>query len=450
MSPSYPISENALRWLELILNERFGHSWKLSKNGSILELSLAGETGKIYFDNLSKDLNEAHSNQPFSLWDAEAEGWNSVLGEPLPAPGFEILPSPLIEQKDNHYLVHYDIFGLTYWMLARVEEIDRKDLDEHERFPATSSHAYKHGYLERPVVDEWLHILGQVITKKWPFFSLAKHKFETVVSCDVDYVFKYNCKPIKIFKRFAGDIVKRKSLNKALRNIFGEICGLLGYYNFDPFYKGLIYIMDKCEEKNLSAIFFILIYKTNKLYDVDAGANRKVLSVLTLIHKRGHKIGVHPGYDTYNDSVNVENSCELLREKLNKIKINQEKMPSRQHFLRWKTPNTQELLDDNEISLDSTLGYADHIGFRCGTCIKYRMFNAVKQKVNNVRQLPLTVMDVSLIGENYMNLDTVKAKERITNIQDVCKRVNGSFVLLWHNSYLLEKNQFEIFTKAIN
>jgi hypothetical protein len=450
LTSSYPITENALRWLESILNERFGHSWKLSKNGSILELSLAGETGKIVFDNLSKYLTETHSNQPCTLWDAEAEGWNSVLGEPLPAPGFDVLPSPLIEQKDDDYLVHYDILGLTYWMLARVEEIDRKDLDEHERFPATSSHAYKYGYLERPIVDEWMHILGQIITKKWTFLSLAKHKFETVVSCDVDHLFEYNCKAIKVLKRFAGDIVKRKSLNKALRNIFGEVCVLLGFYNFDPFYKGLKYIMDKCEENNLSALFFILIYKTHKVYDADAGVNRKGLSILKFIHKRGHKIGVHPGYDTYNNSVKLEISCGLVREKLNSIKIYPKKMASRQHFLRWKTPNTQELLDDNEISLDSTLGYADHIGFRCGTCIKYRMFNAVKQNVNKVKQLPLTVMDVTLIGENYMNLDTVKAKERITNIQDVCKRVNGSFVILWHNSFLLDKNQFEIFTKAIN
>jgi hypothetical protein len=51
---------------------------------------------------------------------------------------------------------------------GRVEEIGRTDLDNHERFPATSSHAFKHGYLDRPVVDEWLHLLGQVIQRQWP------------------------------------------------------------------------------------------------------------------------------------------------------------------------------------------------------------------------------------------------------------------------------------------
>ena len=73
MSPSYPISENALRWLELILKERFGHSLKLAKSGDTLQLSLEGRKGKIVFDNLSICLTEAHSNQPCSLWDAQAE-----------------------------------------------------------------------------------------------------------------------------------------------------------------------------------------------------------------------------------------------------------------------------------------------------------------------------------------------------------------------------------------
>jgi hypothetical protein len=63
-------------------------------------------------------------------------------------------------------------------MLARVEEIGRMDLDNHGRFPATASHAFQHGYLDRPVVDEWLHLLGQVIKRQWPglHWKLMSHK----------------------------------------------------------------------------------------------------------------------------------------------------------------------------------------------------------------------------------------------------------------------------------
>ena len=73
-----------------------------------------------------------------------------------------------------------------------------EDLDEHQRFPAFSSHAYKHGYLERPIVDEWMHILGQVIKRQWPKVPLCKHEYQTIVTCDVDHPFEYTGKVKKV------------------------------------------------------------------------------------------------------------------------------------------------------------------------------------------------------------------------------------------------------------
>ena len=90
-------------------------------------------------------------------------------------------------RKGNRcHIIHFDIIGLTYWMLARIEEIGRTDLDAHQRLLSTSSHAFKKGYLERPIVDEWLHILGQVIQRQWPSLELKKHLFDMKVSHDVD------------------------------------------------------------------------------------------------------------------------------------------------------------------------------------------------------------------------------------------------------------------------
>ena len=97
----------------------------------------------------------------------------------------------------------------SYWMLARVEEIGRKDLDEHQRFPAFSSHAYKHGYLERPIVDEWMHILGQVIKRQWPQQKIKTPVANISITCDVDYPFKFQFTWLGISKLFVGDFFKR-------------------------------------------------------------------------------------------------------------------------------------------------------------------------------------------------------------------------------------------------
>ena len=271
----FPISESALSWLSIILSERFGNRWQLFKNKEQIVMKLFGFDGAIIFPYLSLSLTEANSNQPYTNWDSRKEGWNSVLGHLLPAPGVHNLIFPLIEKIENNYHVKYDILGLTYWMLGRIEEIYRTDLDEHERFPATYSHAFKYGYIERPIVDEWMHILGQVIKRQWPQVELRKHKYQTVVTCDVDHPFEYSGNLRKILRRFAGDVLKRKSLLKAVLNILGEICVHFGNFKIDPNYKGILYIMEECEKNNLTAFFFFITYMTDKNFDADAGINKE-------------------------------------------------------------------------------------------------------------------------------------------------------------------------------
>jgi hypothetical protein len=445
----YPITDNALRWLEAILAERFGHAWQLRRTAECLELSLVDTEGKIIFDNLSKSLTEADSNQPYSLWDAEQEGWVSVLGDPLPAPGEAGLPSPLIEQKYNNSVVHYDILGLTYWMLARVEEIARADLDEHERFPASSSHAYKHGYLDRPVVDEWMHILNQVIKRQWPKVQLCEHKYKIIVTCDVDHPFLYTGKVKKVMRRFAGDLIKRRSVIRALKNLVGELCVPLGFWNIDPNFRGLDFIMKQCEEKNITASFFFITYITDDNLDADGGINKNVTKLFNLIHKRGHEIGIHPGYNSFNNREKINKTYELLVKTFRKEGINQKKIGSRQHYLRWSTTQTPRILQENNLSFDTTLGYADMAGFRCGTCYQYLMFDALEQKILSLKQKPLIVMDGSVFNEKYMNLDQSSASEYILRLKGYCKKVDGSFVLLWHNSFFGEKKYYDLFIKIV-
>lgn len=413
-------------------------------------MKLDGDDKKIVFDNLSKDLTEAHSNQPCSLWDAEAEGWNSVLGEQLPAPGVDILPSPLIEQKDNHYLVHYDILGLTYWMLARVEEIDRKDLDNEQRFPATASHAFKNGYLDRPVVDEWFHILRQVISKKWPEIGLRNSKYKTIVTCDVDHPFEYSGSIRKFARRFAGDLLKRKSAYKAFKNLLGEIMVFFNYWSFDENFNGLKFIMNECEEKDHKVIFFFISYKTHNINDIDASITQRVLKIFKLISDRGHTIGLHPGYNTFNNKKNLKYSYNRLVTKLKETGLDHKNIISRQHYLRWSTPLTQNLLESQQISYDSTLSYADKPGFRCGTCHQYSMFDATCQKEMKIKQIPLIIMECSVLDEKYMKMQEDVALEYMMYLKNICKKVDGNFVLLWHNSYLKKESYRNLFKKIIN
>ena len=60
----------------------------------------------------------------------------------------------VILAKKKSYSI--DILASTFFMLARWEEHVNKELDNHDRFPAESSIAFKFGFLGRPIVNEYI------------------------------------------------------------------------------------------------------------------------------------------------------------------------------------------------------------------------------------------------------------------------------------------------------
>ncbi len=442
----YPITDSVLRWLETILAERFGHTWHLSRGEHHFILRLGGAEGTIVFDSMQDYFTEARSDLPFSQWDAVHESWQSVLGGPLPAPGVADLPTPLIESRRAEYVIHYDIFGLIYWMLARVEEIGRTDLDKHGRFPATSSHALKHGYLDHPVVDEWLHVLGQVIQRHWPGVVIKRHAYQMQLSHDVDRPSRYGfASTINLLRRMVGDF-SRGDLFYALAGPWVRLNTKLSLQPVDPF-NTFNWIMDQSEKHGVtSAFYFICGCTCDKLdaeYDIEHPAIRKLLRQ---IYNRGHEIGLHPSYNTYKDPAALKFEADQLRRICSEEGIQQDAWGGRMHYLRWAQPATLRAWSDAGMTYDSTLGYADHAGFRCGTCFDYAGFDATQSEILSVRVRPLILMEVSLFCDSYMRINQASdAIDIISNMKNTCKLIGGNFTLLWHNSDLFSHTKKGIY-----
>jgi hypothetical protein len=448
----YPITDSALLWLEVIFAERFGNTWHLTRKDKCLRLHLEGAEGVIVFDRLEDGFTQAHSEQPSTWWDASSGDWYSVLGCLLPAAGVVNLPYPLIEARGYGHVIHYDILGLTYWMLARVEEIGRTDLDNHERFPASASHAYKHGYLDRPVVDEWLHVLEQVILRQWPGIELRRHVARTVASCDVDSPFASDGSWKQVIRGAGGDIIKRLSPKAAMRSIVGKWYATRGNDSYDAHRSGTEFIMEANERAGKAVAFYFIPERTDPNLDGQTRLNdSRVRKLMCEIHARGHEIGIHPGYNTYRHPDNMAKSVQRMREMLDDAGIIQTQMGGRQHFLRWETPTTARLWDTHKLHYDTTLSYADRPGFRCGTCFEYPMFDAIEQRALRLRQRPLIVMECSVIADRYMGLGySDAALELMQRYQQTCYSVGGQFGLLWHNSHFGNEADKRFYQALVN
>lgn len=441
----------ALNWLCLVLEERFGLSVTLEQTEAGLRLQLAEQAqGFILFPSLNSAFHESHSDLPHSEWDAAKADWLSVLEQPLPTPGVRELPQPLIEQATDHHVIHYDVLGLTYWMLNRVEEIGRTNLDNHGRFPAIHSHAYQHNYLERPVVDEWLHVLGQVIQKQWPQVTLKQHQFSMKVSHDVDAPSRYGFGSAKsILKNIAGDVLKRRDIKGAMIAPWVRLNSGQKLHPADPF-NTFDWLMDVSEAHNLTSAFYFICGRTSKLDASYEPEHPAIRELMRRMHQRGHEIGLHPSYNTYQKPQLIKQEADRLRAVLQEEGIKQNEFGGRMHYLRWEHPTTLQAWNDAGMTYDSTLSYADLPGFRCGTCFEYPAFNALTQQKLKIRIRPLIAMECTIIAERYMGLGYgAEAEKKFAQLKDTCRRVSGCFTLLWHNSHFGSQNDRDMYVKVL-
>lgn len=431
------MTKNALNWLEIILFERFGIEITLKELNSTVELALLPCEGKIIFDNLNPEFYKEGGVISYEDWNPEVEGWCSIMGDIIPMPG-GIKTEELIVKGNRDYFIHYDILGLIYWMFTRLEEVGRSDLDEHGRFPATSSHAYKHGYLERPIVDEWLHILGQVIQKLWPEVKLKKHQFRMRVSHDVDNPSLYGFKSWKtIIRMMVGHLIKRRDIKAFFQTPYIKLTTRNKLHKKDPC-NTFDWLMDLSDANDIQSAFYFICGRTDAIRDADYELEHPLIrGLMRKIHKRGHEIGLHPSYNTYQHAELIKQEANRLRRVCEEENITQELWGGRMHYLRWEQPATLLAWEQAGMSYDSTMGYADHPGFRCGTCYEYPAFDPCSSMPLQLRIRPLIVMECSVIGGAYLGLGcTDAARDKILNLKAICRNVSGQFGLLWHNSYL--------------
>lgn len=432
-------NSHAIKWMEGLLAARFGCTLLLGfdiSSGNV-RLSISGSKKHILFKVRSDCFPLGRSNIPCAYWngDNRFHMTNSVA---MPLIGIGELTDPLITVSSDGAFFFYDILGLVYWCLTRSEEVLRQDTDRFNRFPASSSHAFFHNYLDRPVVDEWLQVLQLVMEHLWPSLPLKQNEYSMQISHDVDAPARYCFStPKQFLKSVAGELLIRKNIRAALKApklYFGKHQRI---HPEDPL-NTFDWIMDRSEEHGLKSAFYFICGRTSSehdaKYDIDHPAIRQLIR---RIHNRGHEVGLHPSFNSYLDPATIAQEANILKRVCADEGVFQEKWGGRMHYLRWRQPDTMRAWDAAGMSYDASLGYADHPGFRCGTCFEYQAFDPVAQNPLNLRIRPLVAMDVSVIAREYLGLgNSGAALGKFAQLSDACKKVGGTFSLLWHNCQL--------------
>lgn len=343
-----------------------------------------------------------------------------------------------------------DIFASSFFMLTRWEEYVNKNRDSHDRFPAYESLAYKSGFLDRPIVNEYVEVLKNMLLHLDSNLKFKRHISKVFISCDVDQPFDSTVENIsKLFRVCAGDLIKRKSIKEFLKRIRRYIFNKLGNYKYDENYTFEWY-MDACEKAGVKAAFYFIPDSRESGNGSYSLKDKKIQKLLSYIDGRGHEIGVHGSYQTYQDKEKAKLQKEMLAGILKKLEIKQKVVGNRQHYLRWDSAITPSVLEYAGFLYDTTGSYADMPGFRHGVCYEFSMFDFPQRQKLKLRQRPLIVMECSVIDECYMGFGySYEALKVMQDLKEKCHRYNGNFSLLWHNSHLKRAEDKKFFMELI-
>lgn len=337
--------------------------------------------------------------------------------------------------EDKSIWLGLDVLGSAFFMLTRYEEYVKQDRDQHDRFPAKASLAYQEGFLDRPIINEYIEILWWCMKRLWPRLERKKRSFRTIVTHDVDVPFAQAFTGVlPLIRNCGGDVLKRKSFTAACNRLKTWRDVKKGDYKKDLNYT-FDRIMDISEQNNIKSAFYFKTACTNPNYDNNYSIDHPYLRQLIRdIDNRGHEIGFHPSYETFQNPEQTKVEFYKLLQVCEEEGIEQDQWGGRQHYLRWQVPITWRNWAKAGINYDSTLSFADHASFRCGICYEFPVFDLEQRKPLPLMERPLIVMEGSVLGEKYMALNGEAALEYMLELKRRCNRYNGDFTLLWHNS----------------
>lgn len=342
--------------------------------------------------------------------------------------------------------ISIDIFGSSFYLLTRAEETLGGPVDQYQRFPASASLAAAEGFLQRPIVDEYVELLWGAMHALWPRLTRRSARFRLSLTHDVDRAWSVlGRRPVAVARSFAGDLLRRHDLGLTLRRAQALAESRVGRVDHDP-ENTFDFLMDTSERLGMRDTFYFLA--ATKAPAQGRGATRGVPAVryrladppiaalLGRIHSRGHEVGLHGSYDSYLSVDRIRSEFQALVGGCRAVGFDQPAWGVRQHFLRFRIPDTWRNLEAAGLDHDLTLGFADEVGFRAGTCREYPVFDLLERRVLRLRERPLLVMDATLF--DYLGLTLEEAASRTRSIVSMCRRHRGDAVVLYHNDWLME------------
>ena len=306
-----------------------------------------------------------------------------------------------------------DIVGSIFFMLTRWEEIVNTSRDKRDRFLAQESVAYKFNFLHRPIVNEYIEMLWNMLEYIGHKGGRKKRVFSLNPTHDIDHLSPFPLLTV------VEETIAYKDYFLPIKRLIQNLKGINVYETFD-------FLMSESEKHNTVSTFYFMSNGSHFRDNRYKPTHKKIKKAISDVLSRGHKVGFHAGYETYLDK------NELFKQKTNLEKAHKISIDSaRQHYLRFKTPETWNNYEIVGLKHDSSLSHPDLPGFRCGTSDEFQVLDVIKRKIINVWEKPPVIMDSMLYRMN--TTVEIQIKE-IIKYRNICEKFKMPYTFIVHNS----------------
>ena len=128
--------------------------------------------------------------------------------------------------SDNVIKCGVDIFASIFFMLTRWEEYAVNKLDGHNRFPASASISFKHNFLHRPIVNEYIEMLWRMMIFLGYNGNRKQRYYQIIPTHDIDH-FRMSNRIFYLSRAIAKNIFRGKSFPLLSYLVLLKVCSLL-------------------------------------------------------------------------------------------------------------------------------------------------------------------------------------------------------------------------------
>ena len=338
----------------------------------------------------------------------------------------------------SQLIIHADLLASTYFLISRYEEMYRRsERDSYGRFPGKSSLPYRAGFLHRPIIDEYGEALRQIlletrIAERHNLRLEERPQTFSRVNLTHDLSRPYNYRGWRSFLR--AWLKQKKSPLEAARLSF-SVDVEDDYFTFPKFLKWDRNTCDSLGRDRSDIFLFIRMpsrhpldkpyYSLHSLYlrrILSIAAKHKVLLALQCSYAAGHQ-------------------SELISKERHQFEKAFRQRPRGLRHNKLTSCEPEDLLQAyvSGFRNDYSMGYADVVGFRLGTCRPVKFINPNTRLLTELILHPLVLRDLTLSDQRYMALEQDEAERIAHDLIRTTARYNGELTLLWHNDLLSQK-----------